>query len=62
MVLLYVAYFTIIGFGSFGKNIKNTIPIIIGATLAAISNINEVTSPALLLSNIIFNNTCSYLW
>ncbi|MBS4957157.1 MAG: DUF1576 domain-containing protein [Clostridium sp.] len=48
--------FTIIGFGSFGKNIKNTIPIIIGATLAAISNINEVTSPALLLS-ILFSTT-----
>ena len=48
--------FTIIRYGSFGKNIKNTIPIIIGATLAAISNINEVTSPALLLS-ILFSTT-----
>ena len=48
--------FTIIGFGSFGKNIKNTIPIVIGATLAAIFNINEITSPALLLS-ILFSTT-----
>lgn len=48
--------FTIIGFGCFGKNIKNTIPIIIGATIAAIFNINEVTSPSLLLS-ILFSTT-----
>lgn len=48
--------FTIIGFGCFGKNIKNTIPIVIGATLAAIFNINEITSPALLLS-ILFSTT-----
>ena len=48
--------FTIIGFGCFGKNVKNTIPIIIGATLAAIFNINEITSPSLLLS-ILFSTT-----
>ena len=48
--------FTIIGFGSFGKNVKNTIPIVIGATLAAIFNINEITSPSLLLS-ILFSTT-----
>ena len=48
--------FTIIGFGCFGKNIKNTIPIVIGATIAAIFNINEVTSPSLLLS-ILFSTT-----
>lgn len=48
--------FTIIGFGSFGKNIKNTIPIIIGATIAAIFNVNEVNSPVLLLS-ILFSTT-----
>lgn len=48
--------FTIIGFGCFGKNIKNTIPIIIGATIAAIFNVNEVTSPSLLLS-ILFSTT-----
>lgn len=48
--------FTIIGFGCFGKNIKNTIPIVIGATLAAIFNINEVTSPSLILS-ILFSTT-----
>ena len=48
--------FTIIGFGSFGTNVKNTIPIVIGATLAAIFNINEITSPSLLLS-ILFSTT-----
>ncbi|WP_133014283.1 DUF1576 domain-containing protein [Clostridium cuniculi] len=48
--------FTIIGFGSFGKNLKNTIPIVIGATLAAIFNIKEITSPSLLLS-ILFSTT-----
>lgn len=48
--------FTIIGFGCFGKNVKNTVPIVIGATLAAISNINEVTSPSLVLS-ILFSTT-----
>lgn len=48
--------FTIIGFGCFGKNVKNTIPIVIGATLAAIFNINEVTSPSLVLS-ILFSTT-----
>lgn len=48
--------FTIMGFGCFGKNVKNTVPIVIGATLAAISNINEVTSPSLVLS-ILFSTT-----
>ena len=48
--------FTIIGFGCFGKNIKNIIPIIIGATIAAIFNVNKVTSPSLLLS-ILFSTT-----
>ena len=48
--------FTIIGFGCFGKNIKNTIPIVMGATIAAIFNINDITSPSLLLS-ILFSTT-----
>lgn len=48
--------FTIIGFGSFGKNIRNTIPIIIGATIAGIFNVNEINSPSLLLS-ILFSTT-----
>ena len=48
--------FTIIGVGCFGKNIKNTIPIVIGATITAIFNINDVTSPSLLLS-ILFSTT-----
>lgn len=48
--------FTIIGFGGFGKNIRNTIPIIIGATIAGIFNVNEINSPSLLLS-ILFSTT-----
>ena len=48
--------FTIIGFGCFGKNIRNIIPIIIGATIAAIFNVNKITSPSLLLS-ILFSTT-----
>ena len=48
--------FTIIGFGCFGKNIKNTIPIVIGATIAAVFNVNAVNSPSLLLS-ILFSTT-----
>ena len=45
--------FTIIGFG-FAKY-KNTIPIVIGATIAAIFNVNKVTSPSFL--SILFSTT-----
>ena len=55
-VAIICGIFTIIGFSCFGKNVKNTIPIIIGATIAAIFNVNEVTSPSLLLS-ILFSTT-----
>lgn len=48
--------FTIIGFGCFGKNVKNTIPVVIGATIAAIFNVNAINSPSLLLS-ILFSTT-----
>lgn len=48
--------FTIMGFGAFGKNLKNTIPIIIGATIAALFNVNPINSPSLILS-ILFSTT-----
>ena len=48
--------FTIVGFGCFGKNVKNTIPVVIGATIAAIFNVNAINSPSLLLS-ILFSTT-----
>lgn len=43
------AIFTIIGFGAFGKNIKNIVPIVIGATLAGLFNLNKISSPNLIL-------------
>lgn len=48
--------FTIIGFGAFGKHIKNTIPLIIGSTIAAIFNVNGLNSPPIILS-ILFSTT-----
>ncbi len=42
--------FTIVGFGAFGKHLVNVIPIIIGAILACIININPINSPSLILS------------
>ncbi|OPX47398.1 hypothetical protein CLTHE_19610 [Clostridium thermobutyricum DSM 4928] len=48
--------FTIIGFGCFGKHLKNITPILIGATLAALININPLTSPSIILA--ILFSTC----
>lgn len=42
--------FTIVGFGSFGKNIRNVFPVMIGATISAIFNVNPVNSPGLILA------------
>lgn len=42
--------FTIVGFSSFGKHLRNVIPVIIGAILAALININPINSPSLILS------------
>lgn len=42
--------FTIIGFGAFGKHIKNVIPILIGSILASIININPINSPSIILA------------
>lgn len=48
--------FTIMGFGCFGKHLRNVTPVIIGATLAAIVNPSSITSPSLILS--ILFSTC----
>lgn len=50
--------FTIVGFGAFGKHIKNVTPIIIGAILGALFNINPINSPSLILS-ILFSTALS---
>lgn len=42
--------FTMIGFGCFGKNIMNVIPVMIGAFLSASINILEFNSPAMVVS------------
>ena len=42
--------FTIMGFGAFGKHIKNVTPILIGSILACIININPINSPSLILA------------
>lgn len=52
----FCGIFTIIGFGCFGKTIKNCIPVVIGATIAALLNINPINSPGLLIS-ILFSTT-----
>lgn len=48
--------FTIVGFGSFGKHIKNVTPIVIGAILSSFLNVWEVNSPNMLLA-ILFSTT-----
>lgn len=42
--------FTIVGFGAFGKHLRNVAPIIIGACLSSLLNIWEITSPSMILS------------
>lgn len=41
--------FTIVGFGSFGKHIKNVIPIMIGASLCVFFNVWNIDSPGMIL-------------
>ena len=50
--------FTVSGFGAFGKHIKNIIPIIIGATISALLNIWDITSPGMILG-ILFSTALS---
>lgn len=42
--------FTIIGFGAFGKHIRNVTPIVLGAILGALINVQPLNSPPLILS------------
>ncbi|KYH31680.1 hypothetical protein CLTEP_23430 [Clostridium tepidiprofundi DSM 19306] len=48
--------FTIVGFGSFGKHIKNTIPVALGALLASFLSIWNLTSPGLILAILFSTN------
>ncbi|MGL4773139.1 MAG: DUF1576 domain-containing protein [Clostridium sp.] len=48
--------FTIMGFGCFGKHLKNIIPILIGAILAGTLNSESINSPSLILP--ILFSTC----
>lgn len=41
---------TIVGFGAFGKHIRNVIPIMIGALLSSMLNIWDISSPQMLIS------------
>lgn len=50
------AIFTIMGFGSFGKHLKNMVPILIGSTIAGILNINPLSNPGIILA--ILFSTC----
>lgn len=42
--------FTIIGFGAFGKHIKNVVPVLIGSILASLINVNPINSPSIILA------------
>lgn len=48
--------FTIIGFGAFGKNVRNVVPVITGAVIASLFNVNPINSPTIILS-ILFSTT-----
>lgn len=47
---------TITGFGAFGKHLRNTVPIMVGAILCSLLNIWSINSPNMLLS-ILFSTT-----
>ncbi|WP_392485912.1 DUF1576 domain-containing protein [Haloimpatiens sp. FM7315] len=42
--------FTVVGFGGFGKHIKNTLPIVIGTALCSLLNIWPINSPSMILA------------
>lgn len=48
--------FTIIGFGCFGKHLKNIIPVMIGATIAGFISVYSLSDPGILLA--ILFSTC----
>ena len=47
---------TIVGFGAFGKHLRNVIPVMIGATLSSLLNIWQINSPGMVLG-ILFSST-----
>jgi hypothetical protein len=47
---------TIVGFGAFGKHLRNVFPVMIGATLSSLLNIWPTTSPGMVLG-ILFSST-----
>lgn len=47
---------TIVGFGAFGKNLKNIIPVMLGSCIASFLNIWTIDSPQMVLS-ILFSTT-----
>ncbi|MBE6064804.1 DUF1576 domain-containing protein [Clostridium cochlearium] len=44
--------FTIVGFGAFGKHLRNTIPVALGTIIASIINIWPINSPGMLLATL----------
>jgi hypothetical protein len=44
------AVFTIVGFGAFGKNIRNTLPLLTGAVTSSLLNIWSLNSPEMVLA------------
>lgn len=42
--------FSIVGFGCFGKNVRNVFPVMIGATIASLIHVNPISSPVLSLA------------
>ncbi|MGH4122254.1 MAG: DUF1576 domain-containing protein [Clostridium sp.] len=47
---------TIVGFGAFGKHLRNVFPVMIGATLSSLLNIWPINSPSMVLG-ILFSST-----
>ncbi|CAM3052155.1 DUF1576 domain-containing protein [Hathewaya histolytica] len=48
--------FTVVGFGAFGKHLRNVIPVTVGAMLSSFLNIWAINSPSMLLA-ILFSTT-----
>ena len=48
--------FTIVGFGAFGKHLKNITPVAMGAMLSSVLNIWDINSPSMILA-ILFSTT-----
>jgi hypothetical protein len=47
---------TIVGFGAFGKHLRNVFPVMIGATLSSLLNVWQINSPGMVLG-ILFSST-----